>query len=481
MAFELRQEIKLSQQLVMTMQLQQAIKLLQLSHLELVELLQEEMKENPVLIDAAQEEENVISSSAIASKEKEAEKTKESDKYIESPDENVKKFEEFLSNYNSQYISYGEAEEKEQFESVIVKKTSLVDYLTWQLRLSDITEEEMQVGSIIINSLNDGGYLTTSVEELAETYNYPKEKTLGVLLKIQELDPPGIAARNLKECLLKQVESLEIKSPLVTKIIKEHIKNLETRNYKAIAKSFRVSIEEVYDACKIILSLEPRPGRIYSTEDVHYITPDIYVYRIGDKFVISLNEDGLPKLKVSPYYKNILTKGSNSESSKVTKEYIINKLRSAEWIIKSIHQRQKTIYKVTESILKFQRDFFEHGVGHLNPLVLRNVAEDIGRHESTVSRVTSNKYVYTPHGLFKLGYFFTNAIETGSGDERVSTENIKERIKELIAKEDSKNPLSDQEVTEILKKENVSIARRTVAKYRENLKILPSKMRKRVF
>jgi RNA polymerase sigma-54 factor len=479
MAFELRQEVKLSQQLVMTMQLQQAIKLLQLSHLELVELLQEEMKENPVLVDSSQEE-NVISDSKEL-KSKEQEETKESDKYIESTDNDSKKFEEYISNYNNQSYTYAETEDREEFESIVVKKTSLVDYLTWQLRLSGFDNIEKEIGIVIINNLNDAGYLPVSVEELSETYHIPEEDVLGVLRVIQDFDPPGIAARDLKECLLKQTESLDIKSPLVNKIISDHLKNLETRNYKAIAKSLRVPLEEVHNACKVILSLEPMPGRIYSTDDVHYITPDIYVYKVGDKYVISLNEDGLPKLKVSQYYKNILKNSNNSESSKVTREYIQNKLRSAEWIIKSIHQRQRTIFKVTESILKFQKEFFEKGVGYLKPLILRQVAEDIGRHESTVSRVTSNKYVYTPHGLFKLGYFFTNAVDSSVDGEGISSENVKERIRELISKEDTKKPLSDQAVSRILKDENINIARRTVAKYRETLKILPSKLRRRAF
>jgi len=478
MAFELKQELKLSQQLVMTMQLQQAIKLLQLSHLELVELLQEEMKENPVLIDSAQEDNEI--SSAETAKVKEQDEVKESDKYIESQDEQ-KKFDEYLSNYNSDHASYGEREERDQFESLVVKKTSLEDYLTWQLQLSAATQEEQAIGTVIINTLDDSGYLSTPISEISESYKIPKEKIEKVLSIIQDFDPSGIAATDLRGCLLKQIENLEIKSATVLKIVKTHLKHLETRNYKAIAKALRIPLEEVYSACKIILSLEPMPGRIYSTEDVQYITPDIYVYKIGDKYVISQNEDGLPKLKVSHYYRSILANSNNSESSKVTKEYIQNKLRSAEWIIKSIHQRQRTIFKVTESILKFQRDFFEQGVGHLKPLILRDVAEDIGRHESTVSRVTSNKYVYTPHGLFQLSYFFTNAISTGVGEDTISTETVKERIKEIVSKEDAKKPLSDQDISLILKKENIIVARRTVAKYRENLKILPSKLRRRAF
>jgi RNA polymerase sigma-54 factor len=480
MAFELRQELKLSQQLVMTMQLQQAIKLLQLSHLELVELLQEEMKENPVLVDAEQEE-NVISNAADV-KGKVKDDAKESDKYIESKKENEKKIEEYLANYNNNYYSsYRETEEKERYESVVVKKTSLVDHLTWQMRLSDFNEKEREIGIVIINNLSDDGYLSISIEELHQMCDSPRELILQVLNKIQDFDPTGIAARDLRECLLKQAESLQIKNPVVIRIIKDHLKNLEIKSYKAISRSLKVSVDVVYNACKIILSLEPKPGRILSTDDVHYIVPDVHIYKIGDKYIISLNEDGLPKLRVSQYYRNILASREKSESSKVAKEYIQNKLRSAEWLIKSIQQRQKTIYKVAESILKIQKEFFNYGIGHLKPLILRDVAEDIGRHESTVSRVTSNKYVYTPHGLFKLSYFFTNSVDTTNGDEKVSSENVKERIKKIIGSENNKKPFSDQAISIMLKNENIIVARRTVAKYRENMKILPSKSRRRAF
>ncbi len=477
MALELRQELKLSQQLVMTMQLQQAIKLLQLSHLELVDLLQEEMKENPILID--EEQENNDLDKADKSKQEEPE-AKEAE---ESPDpfaENTQKYEAFISNYNS-YSPYGETEEREQFESVVVKKTSLIDYLTWQLNLSAVTDDQRQIGNILINNLNDDGYMIAEVSELAQNYDFPEKDGFEVLDIIQEFDPPGVGAHNLSESLIIQAKNLKLDNPVMIRIIKDHIKNLEKRNYKAIAKALGQSLDVIHDACKVILSLEPRPGRVFSTDDVQYITPDVYIHRIGEKFIISLNEDGLPKLRVSNYYKSILNNANNSESSKVTREYIHGKLRSAEWIIKSIHQRQRTIFKVAESLLKFQKDFFDNGVGYLKPLILRDVAEDIGRHESTVSRVTSNKYIYTPHGLFKLSYFFTNSIESTEGDDVVSTESVKERIKVLIAKEDKAHPLSDQAVSVILKKEKINIARRTVAKYRENLKILPSKMRRRAF
>lgn len=479
MAFELRQELKLSQQLVMTMQLQQAIKLLQLSHLELVELLQEEMKENPVLIDSELEANVVDSADVVKISEKEQEIADEfqTDPYADDS----KKYEEYYAGASNYSPIYTETEDKDQFESIVIKKTSLIDYLTWQLRLSVITDPDKEVGVMIINNLNDDGYMIYPTKELSEMYNVNEADILKVLKVIQDFDPPGVGARNLKECLLKQAENLSLKNSIVEHIINDHLKNLEKRNYKAIAKSLSTSIDNVYDACKVILSMEPRPGRVFSTEDVHYITPDIYIYKIGDNHVVSLNEDGMPKLRVSQYYKSILNDDGESESSKVTKEYIHNKLRSAEWLIRSIHQRQRTIFKVAESILKFQKDFFDYGVGHLKPLILRDVAEDIGRHESTVSRVTSNKYVYTPHGLFMLSYFFTNSVESNVGEEKISTENVKERIKDLISNEDKSNPLSDQDISEILMKENINIARRTVAKYREGYKILPSKMRRRAF
>jgi RNA polymerase sigma-54 factor len=243
-----------------------------------------------------------------------------------------------------------------------------------------------------------------------------------------------------------------------------------------IAKKLGASIDEILAATKIITNLDPKPGRAYSREEPLYITPDVYVQKVDDEYVVTVNEDGMPKLRISPYYRSILSKGPADD----TKEYIHDKLRSAAWLIKSIHQRKRTIYKVACSIVRFQKEFLEKGIVHLRPLVLRDVAEDIQMHESTISRVTTNKYMHTPQGILEMKYFFKSSIHQGAG-ERISSESVKEKIRQIVSKEDPQNPISDQEIVNLLKKLNIDVARRTVAKYRETLGILPSIKRKRFF
>src|SRR5690606_20169858 len=283
------------------------------------------------------------------------------------------------------------------------------------------------------------------------------------------------ASRDLRECLLIQARLMNPRNELVEKVIDLHLPNLERKNYAAIAKDLGVSQDEVIEAVKIIMEFEPKPGRSFQASEAQYITPDIYVYKVGDEFTIVLNEDGLPKLRISPYYRNILASAKQGhQQSKDTKEYVQDKLRSAMWLIRSIHNRQKTIYKVTEAIVHRQRDFFEKGVQHLKPMILKDVANDIGMHESTISRVTTNKYVHTPVGIFELKYFFNSSIGSADGTDSLASEAVKDKIRQLVAKEDPKHPLSDQKIVELLRKENIDIARRTVAKYRDMLNILSS-------
>jgi RNA polymerase sigma-54 factor len=308
---------------------------------------------------------------------------------------------------------------------------------------------------------------------MAEVSN---EEVLPVLARVQVFDPVGVAARDLKECLLIQAKNLNLEDDLPILIIENYLHYLENKNFQALVRTLKRPPEHVKLAVDLILSLDPRPGSAFSEESVNYISPDIYVFKVEDDFVILLNEDGMPKLRVSSYYKEALSHDAVIPSD--AKEFIHSKLRSAAWLIKSIHQRQRTLYKVGQSIVKLQREFFEKGVASLKPMVLRDVAEDVGMHESTISRVTSNKYMDTPHGIFELKYFFNSSISSVLG-EAVASESVKERIKQLIKGEDALSPYSDQEVVEILKRENVSIARRTVAKYREMLGILPSSKRRR--
>ncbi len=297
-----------------------------------------------------------------------------------------------------------------------------------------------------------------------------------VLKKVQDLEPPGIAARDLVECLLLQVQARSIDNPHVRPIIERHLKNLENRNYQAIAKDLKITPEEVAQAVALISQLDPKPGRCFDSLEARYISPDIFVYKMGDEYEVSLNEDGLPKLRINSYYREALS-GAQAVSEE-TKDYIQKRLKSAVWFIKSIHQRQNTIYRVAKSIVNYQKDFLDHGIAHLKPLTLRQIAEEVQMHESTISRVTTNKYMHTPQGVFELKFFFNSGISV-SGGEQVASESVKEKIRQIIQGEDPDNPYSDQEIVDILSKSDIIIARRTVAKYREMLGLLPSNKRRR--
>jgi RNA polymerase sigma-54 factor len=294
-------------------------------------------------------------------------------------------------------------------------------------------------------------------------------------VQLQGFDPVGVCARTLSESLLIQARHIGADDDILVKMVTEHLGNLEKKNYQAIARDLKEPVEEIYEAAKVIMSLNPKPGHEYSTEEPHYITPDVYVHKVGDKFFVVPNDDGLPKLKISSFYKTAL--GGNGKA----KEYIQDKLRSAQWLIRSIQQRQRTIVKVTESIIKFQREFFEKGIAHLKPLILREVAEDINMHESTISRVTTNKYVHTPQGIFELKFFFNSGIRLTTDDDKLASEAVKTKIKQLIGTEDPRHPFSDQKIVELLRDQTIDIARRTVAKYREQLGILSSSKRKQLF
>lgn len=479
MSMQMKTSLKLSQQLRMTPQLQQAIKLLQLSRLELESAVRKELDENPVLeefqestddnknepklndeVDPNRNEVDISSSDPRQQEEFEWES------YVES---NLKSTPPPTGVGNEEIMNY---------ENVISTTVSLHEHLMWQLSLGGFNEEEELILSTLINYVDEDGYIKVPFSQIAQEENLKEEELLEMLPFLQEFDPPGVGARDLKECLILQAKFLEEDTTDVTTIISNHLKDLEKKNYMAIAKAMDMQIEDVVEVCKIILSMDPKPGKLFSTQDTHFVTPDVYVYKVGDEYVVSLNEDGLPKLKISNLYKNLLS--GNQTSTDKTQEYIQDKLRAAIWLIKSIHQRQRTIYKVTESIVKHQRDFFEKGAGFIKPMILRDISSDIGMHESTVSRVTTNKYLHTPRGIFELKYFFNSGIGTSDGDSMAS-ESVKLKIKDLVSQEDLKNPLSDQSIVDLLKKDGIQIARRTVAKYRDLLKILPSSKRKKMY
>lgn len=470
MAYEMRQQMKLSQQLIMTPQLQQAIKLLQLSRIELIETVNQEMLENPVLEESQEpQEESIKVRDEIEQKDVQAiGENNEVDwmRYLESRS---------VSEYHGGY----EDEDREDMESVLTETTTLTEHLEWQLKMIDAEEDIKKLAILIIGNLNDDGYLQADLENLAQKHNADFDDMEEALAVVHEFDPIGVGARDLRECLLLQLRAMPSENPLVKPIVDRHIDNLVKKNYKAICQDLGATMDQVGEALKCIEHLEPKPGRPFGGQTAQYITPDIYVKKVGDDFIIEQNDDGLPKLRVSSYYKNILY--NLNSASKEEKEYVQEKMRSALWLIRSIHQRQRTIYRVTKSIVKFQREFFEKGISFLRPLILRDVAEDIGMHESTISRVTTNKYAHTPQGIFELKYFFNSGLESSNG-ESVASESVKDKIRDIIKDENQKKPMSDQEIVKTLKEKfGIKIARRTVTKYREMMGILSSTKRKKVF
>ncbi len=476
MTLGLQQNLTLTQQLVMTPQLQQAIKLLQLSRLELASVIQQEMEENPALEEIIADSTGEIE---LSNDDLQSVSSDDSIKEVRIEEKvgNDIDWENYIHEYSSTGRVHTEKDSQEipNYEAFTTSKETLEEHLQWQLLMHGPTKEEEKIGKLIIGNLNIDGYLCASVQEIAQVGGFSEEAVEKLLKTMQSFDPPGVCARNLKETLLIQIRVLGINDPTLEEIILSHMKNLENKNYKKIANSLEISLDRVIAAVNVIKYLEPKPGRQFTTEEPQYIIPDIHVYKDGDDFKIVMNDDGLPKLKINRLYRDAITNGKTI--SKETKNYLNDKMQSASWLIKSIHQRQKTIYAVMESIIKFQREFFEKGVAYLKPMILKDVAEDINMHESTISRVTTNKYAYTPQGLFELKYFFNSSIKRTNGDSMAS-ESVKEKIKSLIDKEDPTNPLSDQEITKLLAKANIKIARRTVAKYREMLHILPSAKRK---
>lgn len=474
-ALELKQQLKLSQQLIMTPQLQQAIKLLQLSRLELLETIHQELETNPVLEETTEEIDPKEAATVECLPDEPFQEVEINGNIRQDFD-----WEGYLDEYSSGSPVVMESDPNQEWPSYdhrLTLPSTLEDHLAWQLRLSDVAEEDREIGALIIGNLNKDGYLDATVEEIARLADADEQRVERILAQIQTFDPAGVAARSLQECLLIQARLLDPPDDLVIRIIQNHLHYLEGKNYTALVRALKMTPEEVKPAVETILSFDPRPGSAFNSEAVEYISPDLHVMKIDDEFVILLNEDGMPKLRVSSYYKDALC--GNAPLPSDAKDYIQERLRSAAWLIKSIHQRQRTLYRVAQSIVKLQKDFFEKGVAYLKPMVLRDVAEDVEMHESTISRVTSNKYMHTPHGIFELKYFFNSSINSVRG-EAVASESVKDRIRQIIKEEDGAKPFSDQEIVELLEKENIKIARRTVAKYREMLNILPSSKRRKV-
>jgi RNA polymerase sigma-54 factor len=471
---ELRQSLKLVQQLVMTPQLQQAIKLLQLSRTELVDMVQQELEENPVLEELAETPERALPETEIQDR---AEVTSQPTEREAVSGANEIDWEKYLENYANQAPTpsfQAPTDGLPTLDATLGTKESLADHLRWQLQMATVSEEEEHFVNLIIGNLDADGYFKEpSLEDLAKEAGLDMEDAEEVLKMVQMFDPVGVAARDLRECLLVQAEALELDADVLD-IIDRHLPNLEKHNYQAIARDLDLSLEDVFEAVKIVAGLEPRPARNFVTEEPRYIVPDVYVHRVGERYFVVANDDGMPRLKISNFFRSAM------DADPDAREYVQNKLRSAQWLIRSIDQRRRTIVKVTECIVEKQREFFEKGVDYLKPMILRDVAESVEMHESTISRVTTAKYVHTSQGIFELKYFFNSSIRRTSEDD-IASESVKSKIRDIVSAEDPKRPHSDQKIVSMLGQHGIVIARRTVAKYREMLGILSSSKRKKYF
>jgi RNA polymerase sigma-54 factor len=501
MALEQKLRLKLAQRLVMTPSLQQAIKLLQLSRLELEETLSQEILENPVLEvedsveEGAAEAEDETATSEDGGGEEAASDSKAEDDALPSAEETYDDIdvEAFFADYLGDGRSEGPSmaapslDLDNRLENVVSSAGGLSEHLQWQLHLLDLNPQIIQVCEFIIGNLDEDGFLRASDEEIKRGTGCDENCVAEALAVVRSLDPPGIAADSLQECLAAQIEHLMMDAGdngderLLQKahvLITEHWEELLHQKWEILAEALGCSeVAEIKPILDVIQGLELKPGRIFRHDDNQYIEPDVYVRKLEDEYTITLNDDGLPKLRINSRYQRMLERKNLDPKAN---EFLRDKMRSAMWLMKSIDQRQRTIYKVAQSIVSFQKDFLDNGIEHLRPMVLRQVAEDIGMHESTISRVVSNKYMYTPRGLFPMKYFFHSGVDSARG-ENVSSMVVKERIRKVVEAEDPAHPLSDSKIMRTLQKEGIRLARRTVAKYREELMIPSSDKRKKVF
>ena len=480
MAIKMSQGLKQSQSLMITPQLQQAIKLLTLTHLEMTTLISQEMVENPMLEEIDFEVEDTSSREEMDAKEASAEDFS-GPELIEGAKDSFD-WEQYSESFNTTSSSSpnmkeaGSPDDLPSYENMVSKSQSLQEHLEWQLRMESLTTEELNYALELIGNIDDDGYLEVPVEDIIARTKLDKDQAIGILGLVQHLDPVGCGAQNLEECLGIQARLLPERSPLVELIIERNMRDLEKKDYNKISKDFGVSKEKIKDAELIIMGLNPKPGRLVSAEETQYVVPDIFIAEVGGEFVVQVNDEGVPRLRISNLYKSLI---KNQQSDAEAKEFVQDKLRSAMWLIKSIENRQKTIYKVANSIVRTQQEFFKKGPAFLKPMILKDIANEIGMHESTVSRVTTNKFMHTPIGTFELKYFFNAGIGGKNGGIDIAGESLKLKIKEMINHEDPKRPLSDQKISELLSTKDIVVARRTVAKYREMMGIAPSSKRKK--
>lgn len=450
-------ELTQSQKLVMTPQLKQAITVLQLNALELDEYVKEQMESNPVL-----------------------EVTEETVKPLKDDKEQDINWKEYIEDHDNRHYApnpYNPDREEFSYENIISKETTLHEHLLFQFHLTSVEGKYNEIGEFIINNLDENGYLTIDIETLAKDLNEEPHIIEGILKIIQTFDPSGVGARDLKESLLIQLRNKNVEDQKIHDMVEHYLEMLGSNKYPEIAKALEISVKEVQRICDFIRSLEPKPGRQFISNQNKYIVPDVIVRKIQDEYVVVYNDSSVPRLYIREDYRKMVLSGENL-TCKDTKKYLNDKLNAAVWLIKNIEQRKQTIYRVVENIIEKQKDFFELGRKHLKPLTLREIADELDVHESTVSRATNGKYVQTPAGTFELKFFFSSGININGG-EALSSNSIKDYIKELILEENPKKPLSDEKIAKVLQKKGMTISRRTVAKYRDDLKILSSSKRKR--
>ena len=482
MAMEMKLNFKQEMRLVPTPMLQQAIKLLQLSRLELVQAVHQEMVENPILEEILEEEEEELdqkqenpedpSLDSIGQTQEEPPSEKESD-----PLEYEQDWDNYIQDNLSQGSSADNYTERPSIEATYKKEATLADHLMWQLNLSVNEDLDKFIGSVIIGNIQNDGYCIAELGEIAEISQASEEDVLRVLKIIQTFEPNGVGARTLRECLLTQAKVLPERLPLVENLIENHLERLNERYYQKISSELKTTVDEIIAAVNTIKTFDPKPGLQFSSEGIDYVIPDLVVVKTEQGYDVALNDDGLPNVKISPYYHHLLKNTSEPK----TKEYLKKKHQAAEFLIKSIDKRRETIYKVGKSIVKLQVEFLDHGLSHLKPMVLKDVARDIEMHESTVSRITTNKYIDTPQGIFELKFFFHSGIKSFIGNNDMSSVRVKNMIQEIIKSENPLKPLTDDEMVEALVKRNAKIARRTVTKYRKELSILPASKRKKIY
>ncbi|MEM7182954.1 MAG: RNA polymerase factor sigma-54 [Spirochaetota bacterium] len=456
-----------TQRLVMTQDLRQSIELLPLSNLELSDKIQDELIENPLLEEVINYEKSKSPELLPISEVKNIEK-QELQKSSDVSWQDIVALDHSRKNYSDV------SDKKQMFIESSPIVSSLMDHLNSQLRLLNLSEEQVRLGEILISMVDEKGFITPAFTEVQEQFGYDAKQIAFVLSQIQQLDPIGIGAKDIKETLTVQARILFPNDTHLHTVLTEYFDCLEKMDYKRIIKALKISEERFYELSSMIKKLEPYPASLYTSRKTDYVIPDVIIKDTENEFTISINDEWLPKLSINQEYKEALLNVKKT----IDKEYISNKMSSAQWLIRSINQRRQTLYRVVNSILEFQIDFFRGGISNIKPLTLKDVAEKLNVHESTISRITTNKYIQTSWGIFELKWFFSSSVNSTKGGKE-SSKKIHDIIKNLVKEEDPENPLSDQEIVDIINSKGIEIARRTVAKYRKVLKILPSNRRKK--